>query len=166
MVSTIIGVLLGWALAIMAEPIKARLQRREEMRVARREIYSELAGYVASMERVKDLQFDEAKDAVTMRPRFDALDWYKSHQFDLLLRLDPSRGLRLLCDSILHAYEHANNPRNATFGLPTAVVSIVANYETKIDVKLLRKYIEGAHAEWQLATGTSVTRQSPLAKTA
>jgi hypothetical protein len=144
--TTVIGVVLG----VFAAPVTAWILRRGELKIARTEIYSELAGYIAGMERVRDnkVDFESAKRHCTWRPQFDVMDWYKSNRFDLLLRLDRSRGLRIIYNSIPFLYEHANAPGNAPFGLPGSVLQVVSNYESKLDGKLLRKRISEAHAEY------------------
>jgi hypothetical protein len=149
--TTILGIILG----LLVEPIKESRLRRQELKLVRREIYLELARYIASMERVAKSQFDEAKKAVTTKPDFYIIDWYKTHRMDLLLQVDDSGGLRLLYvslpDAISELYEHANAPGNAKFGLPSAVKNLVkqlmsANEKT-IDIKLLQSSIEKAHSE-------------------
>ena len=74
-------------------------------------------------------------------------DWYKSHRLDLLIRLDPSRKLRVLCDSILDLHQHANDPRNGLFGLPRAVLNLVESYSTMIDLKYLEKRMKNVQSE-------------------
>jgi hypothetical protein len=158
-VTTILGVILG----LLAEPIKSRWQRQQELKVVRREIYLELARYIAAMERVEKMQFDAAKKAVTKKPDFYIIDWYKTHNLDLLLRIDASGDLRLLYSSLRDAigdrYEHANTAGNAKFGLPWEVKTLVkhlgAAYQKTIDIKLLRSSIEQAHSEhatWEQIT--------------
>ena len=46
-----VSILLGVVLGLMAEPVKAWVLRRSELRLARREIYAELAGYLAGIQR-------------------------------------------------------------------------------------------------------------------
>ena len=106
--SNLLPTTFGFVLGLLAEPIRAWLVRRGDLKIARRETYSELAEYVAGLERVKTLRFDEAKENVNTKPGFCAMDWHKFHKFDFLLRVDPSRGLRSLYDSIFFLHEQAN----------------------------------------------------------
>ena len=149
MLPTAVGVVLG----LFAEPVRAWILRRSELKVARNEIYSELAGYLAQMELVRDnkVDFESAKRYCMWPPRFDVMDWYKSNRFDLILRLDPSRGLRIIYSSIPFLHEHANAPGNAVLGLPRSVLQVVADYKGKLDGKLLRRRIIEAHAEHDAA---------------
>lgn len=147
------GILLGSAItaiyAILIEPIKDAMRRKSELKVAQSEIYSELADYLTRMKRIAagSGDFDSDRSSLVRKPRFDAMDWYKSHRLDLLIRLDPSPKLRVLCDSILDLHEHANDPRNALFGLPRAVLSVVDSYGTMIDMKYLQKRMENMQSE-------------------
>ena len=149
LLSTVLATAIGLVLGLFAEPVRAWILRKGELKIARREIYSELAGYIAGMERVKDnkVDFESVKRHCTWRPKFDVMDWYKSNRFDLLLRLDRSRGLRIIYDSIPFLYEHANAPGNAVVGLPGSVLQLVANYQEKLDGMLLRRCINEAHTE-------------------
>jgi hypothetical protein len=157
LLSTVLPTAVGVVLGLFAEPVRAWILRRGELKIARSEIYAELAGYNAGMERVKDnkVDFESAKRHCTWRPQFDVMDWYKSNRFDLLLRLDPSRGLRIIYDSITFLYEHANAPGNAVFSLPGSVLQLVANYEGKLDGKLLRRRINEAHTEYAAVPRTA-----------
>jgi hypothetical protein len=154
--TTVLGVVLG----LMAEPVKAWFLRRNELKLAQREIYAELAGYIANMQRVArglghDNHLEEApaagfelsKRMLKSAPKFEVIQWYKANRLDLLLRIDRARGIRMLSEGIVALHEQANAPGRAFFGLAEGVLDLERAQERSLDGKLLRKYISAAHRD-------------------
>jgi hypothetical protein len=155
---SLLSVIVGAALGLLAEPLKARVLRRSELKLAGREIYQELAYYIAEIESVysgsghlKNRQeilsadFQLSKSICTSRPKFEAIGWYKSNRFDLLMRVDPDRGIRMLLDGIVAVHDEANSPEHARLALPGRILALLQTYEVRLDGKLLRKHISEAH---------------------
>jgi hypothetical protein len=91
LLATVLPTSVGVVLGLFAEPVRAWILRRGELRIARSEIYYELAGYVAGMERVKNnkVDFESAKRHCTLRPQFDVMDWYKANRLTYYSDLIP-----------------------------------------------------------------------------
>jgi hypothetical protein len=93
---TFVGALLG----IGADEIKRWLSRRYDLRLAKREIYDELAVYIADLEKIwgnpEGGDFSEYVRVRQVPPKRDIIEWYTANRFDLLLRLDAKKGIRKL----------------------------------------------------------------------
>jgi hypothetical protein len=93
---TVVGTVLG----IGADEIKRWLSRQTDLRLAKREIYDELAVYIADLEKIwGDRERRDFSEYVRVRqvpPRLDIINWYTANRFDLLLRLDTKKGIRKL----------------------------------------------------------------------
>lgn len=153
-----VSILLGVVLGLMAEPVKAWVLRRSELRLARREIYAELAGYLAGIQRAHRgaghddypenvrpaADFESSKRICKLPPKFEVIQWYKSNRLDVLLRVDPHHGIRRLSEEIVVLYE-----QTASFvGLPQRVIDCLGRHEKHLDGRLLRKYIRAGHGSW------------------
>lgn len=168
---TFLNITLGVALGLLAEPVKARVLRRSELKLARHEIYAELADYVADiecvhralghggdLEEIRPPDYDSSKRICACRPKFEVVQWYKSNRFDLLLRIDRGRGIRMLTDGMVALHAEANSPNHSVFGLPARVRDLLQTHQTHLDGKLLRKYVSLAHtnrAEYREVEKTS-----------
>jgi len=149
---------LGFVLGLIAEPVKAWVLRKFELKPARREIYTELADYIAKIQRVdrgvghqghpeevEAADYESSKQILMSPPKFEVIHWYKANRLDLLLRIDGDRGIRMLSEKIVAQHERVNAQGRAMFALPKDVLDLVRAYEKSLDEKLLRKYISTAH---------------------
>jgi hypothetical protein len=158
LVTNAVCVVLGVVLGLLAEPLKARALRRSELKPARREIYAELAQYLANIESAnrglghhdhsedaRAADFESSKLTCKSPPKFEVIQWYKSNRLDLLLHIDSDRGIRMLIEQIAVLHGQANAPASSPFGLPQRVIECLRLNEKHLDKKLLRKYIKSEH---------------------
>jgi hypothetical protein len=150
---------LGVALGLLAEPVKARVLRKSELKLARQEIYCELGGYIAAIERVQSglghgehseevrgADFESSKRICKSPPKFEVIQWYKSNRMDLLLRIDRKRGIRMLSEGLVALHEDAQAP-GRLLGLPKRILDFLRQHEACLDGLLLRRCISNAHKE-------------------
>jgi hypothetical protein len=130
------SVSVGFALGFAGDRIKRWLDRRDEIKLAKKEIYDELASYVLDWERVKSPEGTQAEYARlrTIRPEFTAFDWYKKNRLDLLLRLDKNKAIRTI-DEHLSQFEKSN--RREPFG--PELVSMIHGPDSGLDDAYLQE---------------------------
>ncbi len=88
------GVVLGAVISVFSEPAKRWMLDRSERKRARREIYDDLAEYIALLENAGHSAYADYKWIRTNNPEMAMIRWYRDNRMDLLLWVDKSRGLR------------------------------------------------------------------------
>lgn len=88
------GVALGAVISVFSEPAKRWMLDRSERKRAKREMYDDIAEYVALLENAGHSAFSSYKWIRTNNPEMANIRWYRENRMDLLLSVDENRGLR------------------------------------------------------------------------
>jgi len=93
----------GFVLGLLAEPFKTWVVHNSEARLAKREMYDEIARYVAELERIFDadgkdssIDFATYEHVTNTVPKLRVFNWYQRNRLDTLFRVDKKGGLRAI----------------------------------------------------------------------
>jgi hypothetical protein len=88
------GVVLGAVISVFSEPAKQWMLHRSERKRAKREMYDDLAEYVALLQNAWEGSYADYKWIRNDNPDMPMIRWYRDNRMDLLLWADKNRGLR------------------------------------------------------------------------
>lgn len=128
-------------IGVFLEPVKAMLLRISDLRFAKDKIYRELAQYFADIEEAAsgDAAYHFGQKAREKPPIFPVLDYYQSHKFDLLLRIDKKGGIQALQRSLMKEYERISQKR-LNSSLAGKAHDLLEKHQNDLDIELLQKY--------------------------
>src|SRR5208282_4229693 len=137
--------LIGFLLALLAEPLKQWIQRGHQSREARRRVYDDLGAYLGRVEALSLLRkLNLLLWHEVISPQAPNFDYYVAHEPGVLLRADSDRGVYKLVERLRGlgaAYRDWNPilPEGGTDdNLPrTFLGDVVCRYEELLNDRIL-----------------------------
>jgi hypothetical protein len=143
----------GFILAVAAEPLKAHVMEMVVARKVKPILYRELATWLADLEAGNHSE-DKTRFhyAIHNKRRFTSMEWFSEHQFNVVLRADPSGALGRaervvdnLCREMLAKYDEETTGMMLCEVVPELVKSMASL--GVLDVKSLDKATADEKAE-------------------
>ena len=97
----VVTLLIGFLLALLAEPLKQWIQRRYQSREARQRVYDDLGAYLGRVEALSLLnKLDLLLWNEVISPQAPNFDYYTAYEPGVLLRADTDRGIYKLVERL------------------------------------------------------------------